>query len=73
MQECTEAEEEEVTDDCCQTICQYEDGQQKSTPLHQLKKNELIEIIFQKNQGKITRSALRKKKKEQLIQDASKL
>jgi hypothetical protein len=79
--------EEEVTDECCQTICQYEDSDQKpmlipttttpSTPqplpLHQLKKPELIDFIFKKCEGKVTRSALRKKKKEVLFQDAQKL
>ena len=75
MQECMEDPNEEVTDDCCQTICQYEDNGQskKSIPLHQLKKPELIEFIFQKSQGKVTRTALRKKKKEELVQDATKL
>jgi hypothetical protein len=81
--------EEEVTDECCQTICQYEDSDQKPlfTPgaslsqspppppplLHQLKKPELIDFIFKKCEGKVTRSALRKKKKEVLFQDAQKL
>jgi hypothetical protein len=73
--------EEEVTDECCQTICQYEDSDQKplptptaaSIPLHQLKKPELIDFIFKKCQGKVTRTELRKKKKEVLFQDAQKL
>jgi hypothetical protein len=74
--------EEEVTDECCQTICQYEDSDQKpitpltqqsQPPLHQLKKPELIDFIFKKCEGKVTRSALRKKKKEVLFQDAQKL